>query len=620
LEIPHSRRLCDLLSAQADRFPHRPALCAIDQPPLTYSALWQQIQKVSQQFSAMGIGRNDRIALVLPNGPAMAVAFLAVSACATCAPLNPAYRRQEFEFYLADLDAHAIIVQEGMGSDAIAVAQQRGVPVIWLTPLLGEAAGLFTLHGADALSPRPPQYAVPEDIALVLHTSGTTSRPKIVPLTQRNLLLSASNIAHHLKLTAEDRCLNIMPLFHIHGLVGALLSSLTAGASIVCTPGFYAPQFFPWMAQAEPTWYTAVPTMHQAILARAAATDQGAPDRPLRLIRSSSSALPPQVMQDLERVFDCPVIEAYGMTEAAHQMASNPLPPLPRKPGSVGPMAGPQVAIFEASGQILPPYGVGEVVIRGESVFHGYANNPEADAAAFTEGWFRTGDQGYLDADGYLFLTGRLKELINRGGEKIAPREIDEALLDHPAVSQAIAFAVPHMQLGETVAAAVVLRPGHTATVQELRLAASARLSDFKVPDQIVIVEEIPKGATGKIQRIGLAAKLGIRQPESHSLLPRSEFVAPRTQTEEVLALLLGDVLHLNQIGVHDHFLALGGDSILATQFVARVRETLQIELSLLAFFEAPTLADLAPIVEALILEDPVDLDVSEPATGGDGT
>jgi acyl-CoA synthetase (AMP-forming)/AMP-acid ligase II/acyl carrier protein len=444
----------------------------------------------------------------------------------------------------------------------------------------------------------------------VLHTSGTTSRPKIVPLTQHNLLASAANIASHLKLTDQDRCLNIMPLFHIHGLVGALLSSLMAGASIRCTPGFYAPQFFAWLAQLKPTWYTAVPTMHQAILARPEAKSMSAEIGDLRLIRSSSSALPPQVMLELERVFGCPVIESYGMTEASHQMTSNPLPPQTRKPGSVRPAVGPKVAIRDESGHLLPARGVGEVVIRGESVFHGYSGNTEADAEAFADGWFRTGDQGYLDDDGYLFLTGRLKEMINRGGEKIAPREIDEALLDHPAVGQAVAFAVPHKQLGETVAAAVVLRPGQGVTVQELRLAAASRLSDFKVPDQIVILEEIPKGPTGKIQRIGLATRLGLEQTETATPPVRSEFVAPRTQTEEVLATLWCDVLGLDEVGIHDHFLEIGGDSVLATRFVAQVRETLQIELSLLTLFETPTIAGLAPVVETLLLDDMTDWDV----------
>jgi acyl-CoA synthetase (AMP-forming)/AMP-acid ligase II len=215
-------------------------------------------------------------------------------------------------------------------------------------------------------------------------------------------------------------------------------------------------------------------------------------------------------MAELEAVFGCPVIESYGMTEASHQMTSNPLPPRPRRAGTVGPAAGPEVAILDEAGRPLPAGSVGEVVIRGPNVTAGYVANAAANASAFTDGWFRTGDQGVLDADGYLTITGRLKELINRGGEKISPREVDDLLMSHPAVAQAVTFALPHDKLGEEVAAAIVLREGKSATERELRDFVSARLADFKVPRKVVFLAEIPKGATGKLQRIGLAAKLGV--------------------------------------------------------------------------------------------------------------
>jgi len=305
--------------------------------------------------------------------------------------------------------------------------------------------------------------------------------------------------------------MNIMPLFHIHGLIAATLSSLSAGGSVFCTPGFNALRFFAQLEEAHPTWYTAVPTMHQAILTRADRNAESISRNPLRFIRSSSASLPPQVMAQLEATFGCPVIEAYGMTEAAHQMASNPLPPRARKPGSVGVAAGPEVSIMDDSGELLGPGETGEVVIKGPNVTAGYVNNEKANAEAFTNGWFRTGDQGFLDVEGYLFLTGRLKEIINRGGEKISPREIDEVLLDHPAVAQVCTFAMPHDRLGEEVAVAVVLVEGITpASERELRDFCSGRLADFKVPRKVVILSEIPKGATGKVQRIGLAEKLGL--------------------------------------------------------------------------------------------------------------
>jgi acyl-CoA synthetase (AMP-forming)/AMP-acid ligase II len=300
-----------------------------------------------------------------------------------------------------------------------------------------------------------------------------------------------------------------MPLFHIHGLIAGLSAPLSRGGSVYCTPGFNALKFFAEMDEARPTWYTAVPTMHQAILTRAPRNKEIIARHPLRFVRSSSSSMPPTVITELEAVFKCPVIEAYGMTEATHQMASNPLRAV-RKPGSVGLAAGPEVAIMDGAGRLLDKGETGEVVIRGPSVTLGYENNPKANAAAFTDGWFRTGDQGIIDADGYLSLTGRLKEIINRGGEKISPREIDEALMNHPAVLQAVAFAVPHPMLGEEVGAAVVLREGSSATEQELGAFLSERLAAFKTPRKILFLAEIPKGATGKLQRIGLAAKLGL--------------------------------------------------------------------------------------------------------------
>jgi amino acid adenylation domain-containing protein len=529
----------------------------------------------------------------------MAVAFVAVSAGATIAPLNPAYRDSEFDFYLTDLRAQAVMVQAGVDSPARAVAQARGIPVVELFPLLEAEAGLFTLSGPQGLRAARSGFAQPGDVALVLHTSGTTSGPKLVPLTQANICTSAQNIQAALGLVETDRCLNIMPLFHIHGLVGATLSSLAAGASVVCTPGFYAPQFFEWTEEYHPTWYTAVPTMHQAILVRAESNSEVIARCPLRLIRSSSSALPPQVMAQLEEVFGVPVIESYGMTEASHQMASNPLPPRQRKPGSVGVAAGPEVTVMGEAGRLLPPGQVGEVVVRGGNVTLGYENNPEAKRSAFSGGWFRTGDQGYLDGEGYLFLTGRLKEIINRGGEKISPREVDEALQGHPAVAQAVAFAVPDPRLGEQVAAAVVLREHAAATEREIREFAAGRLADFKVPRRVLVVEELPKGPTGKVQRLGLAEKLGLTAFDEAGPEAQAAFVAARTPVEERLVDIWGEVLGLGQVGVHDNFFQLGGDSILATQVISRVRAALKVELSLLRFFEAPTLADLARSIES---------------------
>ncbi|MCB1983408.1 MAG: AMP-binding protein, partial [Rhodoferax sp.] len=303
---------------------------------------------------------------------------------------------------------------------------------------------------------------------------------------------------------------NIMPLFHIHGLIAGVLAPLAAGSRVFCTPGFNALKFFGWMDEAAPTWVTAVPTMHQAILARAGKNRDVIARHPLRFMRSSSSSIPPQVIRELEEVFGAPLIEAYGMTEATHQMASNPLPPALRKPGTVGRAAGPEIAIMAEDGSLLPPGATGEIVIRGPNVTAGYESNPKANAEAFVAGWFRTGDQGVMDEDGYVSITGRLKEIINRGGEKISPREVDEVLMDHPAVAQVVCFGMPHAKLGEEVAAVVVLREGQAATERELQQFVAGRVADYKVPARILFMDEIPKGATGKLQRIGLAARLGL--------------------------------------------------------------------------------------------------------------
>ncbi len=487
------------------------ALAAPGRKPLSYAGLRSRLQQIAGELNRRGIGRNDRVAIVLPNGPEMASVFATVASCATTAPLNPAYRQKEFEFYLSDLVAQALIVQAGVPSPARDAATVLGVPILEILVDPEQPAGSFELTGGSASTLAGARgLAEPDDVALVLHTSGTTSRPKIVPLTHRNLCASARNIHTTLALTEQDVCLNVMPLFHIHGLMAALLATFRAGARVYCTPGFNALRFFSWMQEAQPTWYTAVPTMHQAILGRAGRNREVIDGARLRFIRSSSSSLPQQVMAALEETFGVPVIEAYAMTEASHQMTCNSLPPGARKPGTVGPAAGPEVAIMDAKGSLLSAGEVGEVVIRGPNVTLGYENNPQANATAFCNGWFRTGDQGVLDEEGYLRITGRLKEIINRGGEKISPLEIDGVLMDHPAVQQAVTFAMPHEKLGEEIAAAVVLRERTAATQRELRAFAAERLADFKVPRKIVVLEEIPKGPTGKPQRIGLSAKLGL--------------------------------------------------------------------------------------------------------------
>ncbi|MGC1440206.1 MAG: acyl--CoA ligase [Burkholderiaceae bacterium] len=500
--------------------PHQanaPAIGAPDRQWMNFGELRLLTETTLKTLASLGIGPSNRVAIVLPNGPEMAAAFMTIACGAVTAPLNPGYREEEYEFYLSDLNASALVVANDYDGPALPAAAKHGIPVIRLHSHPDKPAGSFTLEGQRpaAMAALAPAESTADDVALILHTSGTTSRPKIVPLLQRNLAASARHIGTTLALSPQDRCLNIMPLFHIHGLIAAVLSSLSAGASIYCTPGFNALSFFSWLDDAKPTWFTAVPTMHQAILSRATRNKDSIANASLRFIRSSSASLPPQVMTAVEEAFGAPVIESYGMTEATHQMASNPLPPAEHKAGSVGIEAGPKVRIANQTENLILEQGAtGEVVISGPNVTPGYEANEAANASAFFEvggeRWFRTGDQGILDEQGYLRITGRLKEIINRGGEKISPLEVDEILMDHPAVQQVVTFAMPHAKLGEEVAAAVVLRDGQSADEKSIREFASERLADFKVPRKIVIMDEIPKGATGKMQRIGLAEKLGL--------------------------------------------------------------------------------------------------------------
>ena len=479
-------------------------------PPMRYGELRALAERTIRDLNALRIGRGDRVAISLPGGPAAATAFVCIAAGAAAAPLSPGLTAEELEFNLKDLRPKALVVAADVPSEARDVADKLHVPVIDLVP--EQRAGSFSLRPRFALWTGPFQAGPAErdDVALLLHTSGSTARPKLVPLLQRNLCASARHVGAALQLSPDDVALNVMPLFHIHGLIGGVLASLAAGAQVACAPAFNGLRFFQWLEEARPTWYTAVPTIHQAILARASRNAPAIARSRLRFIRSASASLPPQVMEELEQTFRCPVIEAYGMTEAAHQVASNPLPPRARKPGWVGMPAGPEIAVIDERGVVLPRCQVGEVVIRGPNVTPGYEGNAEANKSAFVEGWFRTGDQGVIDDDGYLRLTGRLKELINRGGEKIAPIEIDVVLMDHPAVQHCVTFAMPHDKLGEEVAAAVVLREGNSCTERQLRDFAAGRLADHKVPRRFVFVRDLPKGRTGKLQRIGLAQKLGL--------------------------------------------------------------------------------------------------------------
>lgn len=483
--------LLDLIQAiPADRT----AAIAPDQNiRMTYGRLRDQIQAVAEALAAAGVNRGDRIGMALPNGLPNIVTFLAASVAGTAAPLNPGYKEDEFRFYLGDTNARVLLLPPD-GLEA-ARAAAGDIPILTVDM---DAAGTVSLRGVTAR--KPVAAPAPDDVALILHTSGSTGRPKRVPLSHANLSISAGNVSRWYALSPGDVSLCVMPLFHVHGLVASTLATLATGGTVVVPTKFNPLSFWQIAKDHGATWYSAVPTIHQLLLARVrkdAPRPAGA--EKLRFIRSCSAALTPQVMSELETAFGAPVLQAYGMTEAAHQMASNPLPPAARLPGSVGRGTDVQISIMDDEGKHLPIGERGEVVIKGPNVVRGYENNPEANAKSFVDGWFRTGDQGTLDERGYLTLTGRLKEMINRGGEKIAPLEIDEVLLTHPKVAEAVSFGVPHKSWGEEVAAAVTLK--EDATEAELLAYCKERLAEFKRPKQIHITTAIPRTATGKIQR-----------------------------------------------------------------------------------------------------------------------
>jgi acyl-CoA synthetase (AMP-forming)/AMP-acid ligase II len=487
----------NLAELLADRGSSTPAIVATS--PLvvvSYKALADQIERLSGQLISAGLKPGDCVAIVLPNSLEFLVIFLALTrAGLVAAPLNPAYKRDELRFFIKDAQAKAVVA-EGVNVGVTDATAGLGLS-IW--PPRVDSSGVVELPGLPDSSRTSMDAPNPDDVAIFEYTSGTTGRPKCVPLSHANVLWSSRNIAMHYALTPADRSLVVLPLFHGHGLIGSTLSTLASGGTVIVPPRFSASEFWGLFSEHRATWYSAVPTIHQVLLARA--DSDGAPSSGPRFIRSCSAPLAPTTLTNLENRFGAPVIEAYGMTEAAHQISSNPLPPLVHKPGTVGRSA--EISVIDDHGQHLEAMSSGEVVVRGPNVMRGYHNNPEANAVAFIDGWFRTGDTGVIDNDGYLALTGRIKDQINRGGEKISPEEVEAVLLEHPAVAEAAVFGVPDPKYGEVVWAAVVLRG--VATTQELKAFCRTHLADFKVPNIIRIVSALPKDAIGKIERRELA-------------------------------------------------------------------------------------------------------------------
>jgi acyl-CoA synthetase (AMP-forming)/AMP-acid ligase II len=500
---PESEPLSSLLDG-AD--PSGPAFVVPeDGQVLTYAQVATRIETLARQLAGAGVRRGDRVALTLPNGPDFVLLLLAVTALgAAAAPLNPGYTETEFHFFLTDIAPRLFLIPASRPAAATAAAAGTGTAVLGVQagadgpPRLladGSAASGEPSSGQCSLERCSFERGGPDDVAVILHTSGTTSRPKQVPLRQRNLMASARTVAGHYRLGAADVSFCVMPLFHIHGLVASAFAALSTGGAVIAPRRFTPHRFWAQAREHGATWLSAGPTLHQMILDRA---DDAGPPPTLRFVRSCSSALSPALLERAERSYRVPMLEAYGMTEASHQMASNPLPPAARVPGSVGVPTGTEIRVIGDGGKFLPDGTAGEVVIRGPGVMDGYAGNPQATADAFTGGWFRTGDRGAL-RDGYLTLHGRIKEMILRGGENIAPAEIEQVLMSHPAVRDAVCFGIEDDKYGELVAAAVTL---HNETgARELIDHCRQQLASFKVPVRIDVLPEIPRTPTGKLQR-----------------------------------------------------------------------------------------------------------------------
>ncbi|HTO94344.1 MAG TPA: non-ribosomal peptide synthetase [Bacteroidota bacterium] len=563
------------------------------------------IRGVRGILSAKGVARSERVAVSIPTSAERLVIQTALSTWCTAVPLNPALRAGEIESVLKRLGLTRIIAPAGPESPAAEAARNGRIECLDVEAIPGAQAGRARLAGCDILNAPAAgeSHARPaeEDIAFILQTSGTTGTAKFVPLTHANVTAGATNIAGAMRLGSSDTLLALAQLHHIAG-ISLALAALDAGGSVFCTAGFHAPDFFPWLEASNPTWIWAAPAMLHEIVARASLNGGALPSPRLRLIRVGSAPLGAKLKADVEEMFRVPVLENYGMTEAAPQIASVPLPPARQKPGTVGIPVGIEIAIIGERGELLPPGLAGEIAVRGPSVMKGYLGGEEVNRESFVNGWFRTGDQGYLDGEGYLTLTGRIREIINRGGEKISPLEVDAVLLNHPSVSKAVTFPVPHPALGEEVAAAVVLRPGANATEQEIQEFVVRELSVAKVPRHILFVPEIPSDGRGKVRRASLAGQLGLRaSPVMTGEHPATGSGAPATQVERELAVIWQDVLKLQEgaLTVDSRFLDVGGDSVSAVLISSRVRGAFSVELSPVAFFEAPTIAGLARLIES---------------------
>ena len=593
----------DILNGYAQATPEAPAIIAEGRSPLNYRQLVGQSDRIRQRLNSMGFGRGDRIAIVGRSDAATAALITGVVTGATAMPMNPELSVAEFVVYLRDLKANAVAVDADIETAARTAAGKIGLPVLEVERAAGDTAGLIDIRpGAVVGTAEHPESAQPDDLALVLMTSGTTANSKLIPITHRQLIIKADRYARALDIRPTDRLLNLMPLFHGHGLQGAVFTSYYTGGSFMMLPAFSADEFFRLISTQAPTWYTGSYTFHHAICQAAPAHAEELKNSRLRVVRVGSGLLEAKIAEELERHLGALVLSNYSCTEVS-LICSAPLPPVPRKTGTVGrPLeGGNEVAIMGPDKKLLPPGKRGEVVVRSADVFTGYENDPVTNAESFVDGWYRTGDEGVFDDEGYLTLTGRIKDIINRGGEKITPLEVDAALKSHPDVADAMVFPIPHTTLGEEVAAAVVPVPGADFTDEILSKYLRGRLAPFKVPRRYVIVDRFPMGPTGKIPRRGLAEAFGLTGESIAALPERIPDDRPATALEARLQRLWTEVLRLDRVGLHEDFFMLGGDSLQAVELFLRIEREFGRRLPRAVLFEAGTVAKMAQTIENVI-------------------
>ena len=561
---------------------NKPAVQAPGSIIFSYKQLYNEINNLGLQLNNSGLKKNSKIAIVLPQGYESLLIGIAAATCSMAVPLNPEMSSKEFEYYFEKLKLNALVTKNNLLKDDILKLAEKRKIILLKLKINAKGRAILSrgkLTGSDREKFR---LGKPDDMMFLLPTSGTTSVPKIVPLTHANIFYSAQNMRRSLCLTDQDRCFNFMPIFHVHGLMVSI-ATLFTGGTVFMAPKFDNDNFLKNFISFKPTWYTASPLIHQTILKTVNKNFLSGLN--LRFIRSSSAPLPPEIAEKLERTFRAPVAESYGMTEAALQITSNPLPPIGRKPGSAGKPVGLELLIINDNGRSLKAGKTGEIIIKGKNIIKKYFHDKKTDKNSFIRGYLRTGDLGYLDREGYLYIIGRKKEMINKGGEKISPREIDEALLKHPQIEQAAAFSIPHQTLGEDIAAAVILKNNSYLTEGDIRKYLSKSLAKFKTPSRIIFADELPRTAAGKIKRAELNDKF--------NYLLKNDFKKPMNNTQKKLVQIWKEVLLLKKIGINDNFFELGGDSLRLNSLISKSRNA-GIEISAEELLDNPTIFDLS--------------------------